>query len=35
MEIPNVGPALGVALVGAAFVLIVLFVVGYALTNRH
>lgn len=34
IQLPDVGHALGVVLVGAAFVVALLFVVGFALRSR-
>ena len=34
LVLPDIGPALGVVLVGAAFVVAVLFVVGFALRSK-
>lgn len=34
IHLPDIGPAIFVVIVGAAFVVAILFVVGFALTNR-
>lgn len=34
LTLPDVGPALGVALIGAGFVLAILFVVVFAIKHR-